>query len=339
MAIPVATDALDEQAARWAARAVGDDLSPTHADALDAWLAEDRRHRGAYLRARAALYAIDDALAARDTSLDMRRIAVCRDDRPSPPLAPAARARWHPGGWGAIRGAALAASLVLAVGLGIPGINPGTAPRQAAEGRVVKLRDGSVARLGQGGRIAFEMSDGIRKVVLLAGDARFEVAKDRSRPFVVRSGDVYAQATGTVYSVRRTGATGGTVRVDEGSVMVWSGDERDQAVLLRAGGSITLEPAARPIARGAQPRAAVPTPPPPELAQISLDDETIAAAAARFNRVNRAQIVIANRAIGRIRIVGLFRANDPERFARAAATVAGAQVEVSSDRSEMKLKY
>lgn len=77
---------------------------------------------------------------------------------------------------------------------------------------------------------------------LLRGEATFKVAKDKARPFVVQSGDVYAQATGTVYSVRRVGLTGGTVKVREGSVLVWPHDERDQAVLLHAGGTVTLDP-------------------------------------------------------------------------------------------------
>jgi transmembrane sensor len=36
--------------------------------------------------------------------------------------------------------------------------------------------------------------------------------------------------------------------------------------------------------------------------------------------------VIADAEIGRIRIVGLFSAHDPEQFAQAAAIVAGARV-------------
>ena len=68
----------------------------------------------------------------------------------------------------------------------------------------------------------------------------------RDSPFVVQAGDVYAQATGTVYSVNRVDRTGGRVKVTEGSVLVWAQDERDQAVLLRAGGELTLKPAPRP---------------------------------------------------------------------------------------------
>jgi transmembrane sensor len=183
------------------------------------------------------------------------------------------------------------------------------------------------------------MRDGVRKVMLLQGEATFHVAKDRQHPFVVQSGDVYAQATGTVYSVRRAGAAGGAVRVDEGSVLVWVRDERDQAVLLHAGDAVTLEPGiGRPDRVEAGRQESSPPPPPPELAQISLDNVTIEAAARRFNRINRAQIIIADPAVGQVRIVGLFHANDPERFAEAAAAVAGADAEVQEDRIEIKMK-
>ena len=71
---------------------------------------------------------------------------------------------------------------------------------------------------------------------------------------------------------------------------------------------------------------AVPPLPAPAIAQISLENVTIASAVARFNNVNRTKIVIEDAGIGAIRIVGLFSAHDPDQFARAAAIVAGARV-------------
>jgi transmembrane sensor len=193
-----------------------------------------------------------------------------------------------------------------------------------------------VATLGEGAKLEFAMRDGVRKVRLLRGEALFHVAKDRAHPFVIQSGDVYAQATGTVYSVRRVGETGGAVRVQEGSVLVWGRDDREQAVLLHAGGALTLEPGLpRPDTDVA--RVVRPSPPPPALAQIALDDVTIAAAAERFNRINRTRIVV-DPAVGQIRIVGLFRANDPERFAQAAAAVAGGETEIGNGTIVIKPK-
>ncbi|AJP71392.1 hypothetical protein TS85_05815 [Sphingomonas hengshuiensis] len=334
---------MNEQAAHWAARALDGEIPAAMAGDFGAWMAADRRHRGAYLRARAALYAIEDTvLEHRDAARGDRRpaiVAVARkeDDAPVDASRPLGR------GWSQriMVGGTLAASLALAVGLGVPALSPTRVPPRPAVGRALTLADGSVATLGDGARIDFAMRDGVRKVVLLQGEATFDVAKDRQHPFVVQSGDVYAQATGTHYSVRRVGAAGGAVRVKEGSVLVWGRDERDQAVVLRAGDALTLEPGTghpdrTEAARPASPPP--PPPPPPELAQISLDNVTIEAAARRFNRINRAQIVIADPAVGQVRIVGLFRANDPERFAEAAAAVAGAIVEVRGDRIEVKMK-
>lgn len=319
----VPIERIDEQAARWAARALDGAMPAEIAGAFDAWMAADRRHRGAYLRARAALYALEDAVAGEDADLN---VASCAGQHP--PIQHGTRR--------AALGGALAAVLVVAGGFGFARLLPSQAPPPHIASRDLALADGSVATLGDGAKIAFALRDGVRKVRLLRGEALFHVAKDRAHPFVVQSGDIYAQATGTVYSVRRIGETGGAVRVDEGSVLVWGRDDREQAVLLHAGDALTLEPGMRRVKEEA-PRVVRPAPPPPALAQIALDDVTIAAAAARFNRVNRTRIVV-DPSVGRVRIVGLFRANDPERFAQAAAAIADAQVEVSKDVIAIKMK-
>ncbi|AHE57108.1 FecR family protein [Sphingomonas sanxanigenens] len=332
MASSVPADAIDAQAARWAARALYGEMPAE----FEAWLAADRRHRGAYLRARASLYAIEDAVLASTGVAAPAPVPAGNpmaagndDDAPT-------RARWRTGRH-VLLGGALAASLVALVGLGLPMLGSLQPAREASDRRLT-LADGSVVTLGEEARIAYAMRDGVRTVSLTRGEALFHVAKDRAHPFVVRSGDVYAQATGTVYSVRRIGRTGGAVRVSEGSVLVWARDERDQAVLLHAGDALSLEPGTPQSHPPALATPAPPPSPPPALAQIALDNVTIEAAARRFNRINRTRIEIADPAVGQMRIVGLFRANDPEQFARAAAAIAGAEVEVAVDGSVIKLK-
>ena len=138
--------------------------------------------------------------------------------------------------------------------------------------------------------------------------------------------------------MERVGKRGGTVKVLEGSVLVWPGEAREAAALLRAGQSLTLDPpapAARPrvekVASRAPARPAAPV-------QIALDDTPIAEAAARFNRINRTKIVLADPEIGDIRIVGLFKADDPEEFARMAAAVSGGEVERGDGTIVIKLR-
>jgi len=308
---------IDEQAARWAARTAGGDPSAEMAAALESWLSEDRRHRGAYFRACAGLAAIDESTRNPPLAHNAAMPPASSNDNEDVGIATteaSPRRRFA-----FVIGGTLAASVALILGsmTSSPfGPQPGT---QAAHR--LNLADGSVATLAKNARIEFGLTDGTRKVMLLNGEAAFQVAKDAAHPFVVQSGDVFAQATGTIYSVRRVGESGAFVRVDEGSVLVWSRGQKDQAVLLRAGGTLTLG-TARPA----------------EMAQINLDDVNIADAAAQFNQVNHTQIVIADRAIGEVKIIGLFEADDPEQFAKSAALATGSKVEYIKNKIVIKMK-
>ena len=267
---------------------------------MEAWLQADRRHRGALLRAQAALHAIETAV------LHGPSVLASRNDPDYGPAAtpPPWRRRFAIG--------AIAACLV-AVVLVEPGRFWPAGQDPAATPEALNLADGSIVTLGEGADVTVQMTDHARTVTLESNRAVFNVARDAGRPFVVRSGEVFAQAVGTVYSVTRVGAKGALVSVSDGSVLVWADGQADRGIVLNAGDQLTLNPDAP------MPQAQVP-------GRISLDNESILAAAKRFNRVNRAQIVVEDQAIGDVRIIGLFKASDPEQFAEAAAIVAGAQV-------------
>lgn len=308
---------IDDQAAEWAVEAACGELTAEGRADLEIWLAADRRHRGAYARARAVLLAMEDAVVGARPMATAIPVSPRRDRR-----------RFF--------GAALAASIA---GLVVLGALVSSRTDLAAE-HIVKLEDGSVATLQRDARIDVVLSEDARRVTLLSGDATFQVAKDRARPFVVRSGEVYAQATGTVYSVARVGPRGATVKVKEGSVLVWPGAQHEQAILLRAGDSLTLDPALQtPPPHLRLEKAPSKSPPPPTAsAQIALNDTPIRAAVARFNTINDTKIVLADPAIGDIRIVGLFKADDPQEFAEMAAAVAGGEVEHTPGTIVIKLR-
>lgn len=345
MASAAPTNSISDQAIRWAVEQAYGEMTPERRIALEAWLAADTRHRGAFVRARAWICATEDAViearsvSASAASIDPAPLSGNDNgiDHGEAGAAPLRRAfcRWS--GRAAAGGAALAACMVVLILAGAPILSLLERPQRAAINEVVKLKDGSVATLSQDARIDVALSDDYRRITLFSGEATFKVAKDTARPFVVRSGEVYAQATGTIYSVRRSGPIGGTVKVAEGSVLVWPRDERDQAVLVHAGGMVTLDPG--PIAaKPTSPVSAPPRLPPPDLAQISLDNVPIKAAVARFNRVNSTKIVIADPAIGNVAIIGLYKASDPEQFAQAAAAISGSIVEHKNGKIVMKLK-
>jgi hypothetical protein len=65
--------------------------------------------------------------------------------------------------------------------------------------------------------------------------------------------------------------------------------------------------------------------------QIVLDGDGFGEAAAEFNRYNSRKIVIVGQGLADEKLVGWFRTNEPESFARAAAASFGAQVTVRGD--------
>jgi transmembrane sensor len=89
------------------------------------------------------------------------------------------------------------------------------------EHRSIALSDGSTVDLNARSKLRIEFSAGERLVELLEGQALFQVAKDKSRPFIVKSGDATVRAVGTQFDVDRK-ATGTTVTVLEGRVVVYS---------------------------------------------------------------------------------------------------------------------
>ena len=70
------------------------------------------------------------------------------------------------------------------------------------EQRAVALSDGSQVRLDTQTRLNTQMKDDARQIRLDQGQAMFEVAHDRARPFRVKAGDVEVEATGTKFDVR-----------------------------------------------------------------------------------------------------------------------------------------
>lgn len=73
-----------------------------------------------------------------------------------------------------------------------------------AQTRTVVLPDGSRVTLNAMSAIGVDYSPQARQVVLIEGQAYFEVAADPSRPFEVRAGGIGVLALGTAFDVDRT---------------------------------------------------------------------------------------------------------------------------------------
>jgi transmembrane sensor len=198
---------------------------------------------------------------------------------------------------------AVAATVLLTLAAGIMALNTfdGATHTQVfetghAEHREVRLPDGSLLTLGGQSLLWIEYSRGSRSMVLDRGEAFFEVAQDRRRPFVVRVGDSQVAAVGTAFNVRRS-AERITVAVAEGAVKVGSRD----AIKVIAGERLVVDPLnrhPRPEKSGWQTIAAWRT------GQLQYLGEPLKFVIADVNRYSTEQITIAEGRVGELLVSG-----------------------------------
>lgn len=306
---------IEDQAAEWVARQFARGLGPPERAALQAWLAADRRHYGAYARA----LAIHNAISVATAPL----VLAAPGPAPAPLHQPAPLARRS-----FLRYGGLAACLAATVGVG--GFY--TLQRQAVlttakgEFRKVPLADTSIAEINSGSRIEVRFTDRQRQVNLRRGEAWFEVAKDKTKPFIVESGKARIRAVGTAFAVRRF-ANGTEVLVTEGTVQVWTQDASARRQLLTVGeraflaDGITVTRQPNEVQRKLAWREG----------KLILKNQTLSEAVVDFNRYSSKTIVIRDAALGGRRLFGQYQLDAPELFAHDVSTVLDVPLHITSD--------
>ncbi len=201
--------------------------------------------------------------------------------------------------------------------------------------RDVTLSDGSVARLEPSTELRVEMKPHLRSVTLERGEAQFHVAKDPSRPFVVRAEHTEVTAVGTIFTVARH-SDGIMVTVTEGHVAVAPNVSRTDrlglreertSISLKANESITISSAGNTSSvRTLQ----SPTEGNPKKNQIFFDHARVADVVTQFNQHNRVQIRVTDPELEGRMVSGIFDADDPRSFADFLSVIAGAARPVSS---------
>jgi transmembrane sensor len=308
------SEQIEAAAAIWAMK--DRPLEPADEALLRDWLAGDARRRGALLRAQATLSSIARARA-------LGPIAQWN----TPPARNVGRNRGLAAPMS--RRQLLTASGVLGglAAAGVAGFFIGRrndkTTTEVGEIRRLPMSDGSVATINTDSTIKVSMTSAQRVVDLVKGEAWFKVAKNKQRPFVVIAGTARVQAVGTAFSVRRLDDRA-EVQVTEGTVKAWlDGDDRP-AIWLNAGDTAVLNRKG-PVARDHAPQAVEDA-----LAwregQIALTGQTLATAAAEYNRYNQTKIVIEDAGLAGERLLGRFNADDPEGFSNAIARAFGADI-------------
>lgn len=222
------------QAADWTLRLEADPSDEGLRREFEQWLEQSEAHRTAYRKVQYTSRAID--IGRRDQEVSDNVVAL---------KAPARRTRTR---WYAAGAALAAACLALVLFPVLQKHMLADYVTGTAELRDVVLPDGSVASLDAGSAIAVNFQPDRREIVLLSGQAFFEVVPNTDRPFRVDADNVSVVVTGTAFGVNKT-AQSVSVAVQSGTVEVALAG-REPGSRLTVGQSWTYNREARTAKRG-----------------------------------------------------------------------------------------
>lgn len=180
----------------------------------------------------------------------------------------------------------------------------------SGERRVIGLEDGSQLTMNTDSAVTIEFSGSQRRVKLLRGEAYFEVAANKARPFVVVADEVAVRAVGTAFSVAVLDGNKKEVAVSEGVVAVMaSGQTRqltaDQSLRWHKGklettNAINLEDTLA-WRHG----------------QVVFVQQSLAEVIREVNRYRKWPIIVANRTLAKRNISGVLKTGDPNAVVSA----------------------
>ena len=284
-------DPLADEAAAWLLRLREQPGDAARRKEFDAWIARSDRHAEAWRAAR----------------LMWRTAGTLGPAQPVPANGNKAFRRWG------AAAAALAACLAIVV---LPTLQLyWRADYLTATGttRMLDLADGSRVHLDSASALAVDFSDSRRGTSLLSGQAFFEVATNRDRPFVVRAGEVEVMVTGTAFDVRLEPAEI-VVEVQSGSVRVDYPDQRGTAeALLSPGQRLTV---ARNASGAKMTGVAASQVASWRRGRLLIEGATVEQLVEEIRRYRSGLIVLTDDALARRQVTGVFDLRDPVRALR-----------------------
>lgn len=336
--------ALSNEAAEWFVRLRDDSLGTRHRERNVRWLKQSPAHIAELLRIQQVYKVLraaklENRPPAPPGEAESNVVELMPRVSPLPTQSSQSRVRFQT--WKmAASVACLAVSLLVGFMVKVVWLDHAI-ETELGEWRSATLTDGTKVRVGPGSLLRVAFGDDHRSVRLIRGEAMFDVAKDHSRPFFVRSEMVGVLAVGTEFRVSRRGGED-VVAVTEGTVAIYR-DGRDSvrgamleppAQLAAATGGVALTAGEQVSVSKAKPVAKQKINVDYEIAWadgwLTYEDKTIAEVASEFNRRNHLKIVIADPTIAARRLA-FFRgsATDPESF--VAALAANSDITIARD--------
>ena len=322
------SEALLDAATDWRMRMERPDWSGADEAELEAWLAADPMHETAFQHT-GDVWAYFDEQAASPAMMRARRDAI-QDAQKAAGF-----------GWarpGRRRIAAALAAVVVGAAVAYPFVTGPTVYQTGlGERRAVLLKDGSRLSLDALTKVSVDYSKSARRLKLLRGQARFDVAHDVTRPFSVAARDRTVIATGTAFNIDIV-EPGVRVTLIKGHVIV-----------LSAPAAPTRAPA-KPVELNPGDQLTSPqTAAPPRVAKVDLGsatawqdgklvftNEPLADAVLRVNRYSARKIVVGDAGAAAVRVSGIFDVGDTDSFVDAVTDYLPVTAQASADEVMLK---
>jgi transmembrane sensor len=298
-------------AREWAVRVQSSDVTRRELLALDSWLKADPRNAEAYARVNKISHL---GLMLRDYPEERSRLRGYSKLRESvAPYRPRNLAQWHwaTAGGAAAFGAIAALSFLLAPAFFTSSIEYASG---RGEQRQVALADGSRMLVNTESEVRVDFTGRERAIELARGEAFFEVAKDATRPFVVRTASAEVRAIGTKFTVRRLDSDTEVI-VTEGRVQVrrdgktTSSAAATQPVAVVPGHLARVGSTSQPVQVASidAARATAWT-----VGNVEFEEATLAEVIRDVNRYAAREFLIDDPSLADIRLTGRFRLGDIE---------------------------
>jgi transmembrane sensor len=324
---------IDREAAEWVAKKIGG-FTPEQQDNFFEWLAADPRHGEWYSMHQKTW-----------KNLDM--LALWMPEHSEKPNQDLLKHKQHRYFWSWVVGIAAAfvfgSVLFLTLGRSSASLDENRQNFVANAYESHQLPDGSVVELNQGAALKVNYSPEFRRVELVSSEAHFNVAKDKTRPFIVSVRGIEIRAVGTAFNVRLTDETVQVI-VTEGRVELAT--QRDESQPLSydeqlyheelAVGQMTEVPFVRNTPVNEEILRA-------KIKQVSLGEMNqllawkpqmfefnstpLSEVIKEFNSRNQAHLIIGDVELGKLPIVASFRSANVEHFVELLQLSMDLQVE------------
>jgi transmembrane sensor len=220
-------------------------------------------------------------------------------------------------------------------------ITPSIANAVVHSPEIQVLPDGTIAELKNGSSITVDFSGPLRRVSLNKGEALFQVAHDKTRPFVVTASGIEVRAVGTAFDVQ-LGTQQVSVVVTEGEVSVDRTSEDVSAQetpsghtpsYVDAGKRMVVDISANQVQSA--PVAVSQGEVDEQLAwrapRLEFSETPLGDAVALMNQHSKTRMVVEDPTLAQMPVNGTFRADNTDTFVRLLEASFGIKAERSGD--------